>query len=499
MIKKILVANRGEIAQRVMRTAREMGISTVAVYSEADRGMPFVRLADEAVCIGEAPSSASYLRGDRILELAREMGVDALHPGYGFLSENAEFAQAVADAGLIFIGPSAQAISLMGNKISAKQAAKRFQVPMVPGSDQPIRSREEAETIAAETGYPLIIKAAAGGGGKGMRVVHDPAELHAQLELARSEAISAFGNGDLFMERYVGSPRHIEIQILGDQHGNYIHLFERECSIQRRHQKLIEEAPSSFLRPEVRQAMGESAINVARACQYHGAGTVEFLVDENQQFYFLEMNTRLQVEHGISEWITGVDLVAEQIRIAEGKPLSWKQEDLEIYGHAIELRVCAENPRENFLPDTGSLKVYDPPRGPGIRVDDGYAQGGEVSIHYDSMIAKLMVHAPDRSQAIARMRRAIDEYKVMGIETTLGFGRWVMDHPAFQAGDIDTHFIEKHFRPEAMEEAQQDLSPLAALLATWFWEKHLPGPGASVSLAGGEPRQPSAWTRRRRS
>lgn len=499
MIKKMLIANRGEIAQRVMRTAREMGISTVAVYSDADRGMPFVRLADEAVCIGEAPSSASYLRAERILEVARDRGADALHPGYGFLSENAEFAQAVADAGLVFIGPSAQSISMMGNKISAKQAARKFGVPMVPGSDQPLASREEAEAIAAETGYPLIIKAAAGGGGKGMRVVHDPGELGAQLDMARREALNAFGNGDLFIERYVGSPRHIEIQVLGDQHGNYVHLFERECSIQRRHQKLVEEAPSSFLRPEVRKAMGESAINVARACQYYGAGTVEFLVDEHQAFYFLEMNTRLQVEHGITEWITGVDLVAEQIRIAEGKPLSCQQEELKIQGHAIELRVCAENPREQFLPDTGQLKVYDPPRGPGVRVDDGYAQGAEVSIHYDSMIAKLMVHAPDRPQAIARMRRAIEEYKVLGVETTLGFGRWVMDHPAFQSGDIDTHFIENYFRPEVLDEGKEDRRKWVALLAAWFWNQDTARSVKSAALkeAGEEGGDP-AWIRRRR-
>lgn len=498
MIKKILIANRGEIAQRVMRTAKEMGISTVAVYSEADRGMPFVRLADEAVCIGEAPSSQSYLLGDRILETAKALGVDAIHPGYGFLSENADFAQAVEEAGLLFIGPSAHSISMMGNKISAKQAAKEFQVPMVPGSDVPIESLAEAEAIAKTTGFPLIIKAAAGGGGKGMRVVHEASELAAQLDMARREAVNAFGNGDLFIERYVGSPRHIEIQILGDKHGNYLHLFERECSIQRRHQKLIEEAPSSFLRPEVREAMGESAINVARACQYYGAGTVEFLVDENQSFYFLEMNTRLQVEHGVTEYITGIDLVAEQIRIAEGHPLSRKQEDLKIQGHALELRVCAEDPREQFLPDTGTLRVYDPPRGPGVRVDDGYAQGTEVSIYYDSMIAKLMVHAPDRPQAIARMRRAIEEYKVMGIETTLGFGHWVMNHPVFQAGEVDTHFIEKHFTPEDLDSDREDLSPIAALMAAWFWEQRSGADSVSLTSSGRANGEVSAWARRRK-
>ncbi|HEY1033204.1 MAG TPA: biotin carboxylase N-terminal domain-containing protein, partial [Flavipsychrobacter sp.] len=340
---KILVANRGEIALRVMRTAREMNIKTVAVYSEADRNMPFVRYADEAVCIGPALSAQSYLRADKIIEVAKQTGADAIHPGYGFLSENAGFSKAVSDAGLIFIGPSARSIEMMGSKIAAKQAAKKFNVPMVPGTEDPVKDAAEAKEIAARIGFPILIKASAGGGGKGMRVVNNEGELEEQMRMAKSEAMSAFGDDAVFIEKYVGAPRHIEIQLLGDQHGNYVYLFERECSIQRRHQKLIEEAPSSCLTPDIRKAMGESAVAVARSCNYYGAGTVEFLVDENLNYYFLEMNTRLQVEHCVTEMITGIDLVKEQIKVARGEKLSFVQDDLRINGHSLELRVCAED------------------------------------------------------------------------------------------------------------------------------------------------------------
>jgi acetyl-CoA carboxylase biotin carboxylase subunit len=470
-MQKILVANRGEIALRVMRTAREMGIKTVAVFSEADRSMPFVRYADEAYCIGPAPSAQSYLRADKIIEVAKECGADAIHPGYGFLSENASFSHAVTDAGLIFIGPSAYSINMMGDKISAKQAAKKFNVPMVPGTDEPIQSIEEARNIAGRTGYPILIKASAGGGGKGMRVVTADGELEEQLRMAKSEALSAFGNDAVFIEKYVGAPRHIEIQVMGDQHGNYVYLFERECSIQRRHQKLIEEAPSSCLTPDIRKAMGENAVAVCKACKYQGAGTIEFLVDEELNYYFLEMNTRLQVEHCVTEMITGIDLVREQINVARGEKLSFSQEDLEIRGHSIELRVCAEDPMNNFLPDTGRLELYTPPKGPGVRVDDGYEQGQDIPIFYDPMIAKLVVHAATRDEAIDRLCRAIDEYKLEGFASTLGFGKWAVQHEAFRTGKFDTKFIERYFKPEYLVEENPDAAEVAALLSSVIWSK----------------------------
>lgn len=470
-MQKILVANRGEIAVRVMRTAREMGIKTVAVFSEADRNMPFVRYADEAYCIGPAPSAQSYLRADKIIEVAKKCGADAIHPGYGFLSENAGFSKAVSDAGLIFIGPTAYSIEMMGSKISAKQAAKKFNVPMVPGTEDPITSVAEAKEIAGRVGYPILIKASAGGGGKGMRVVNHEDELEEQMRMAKSEALSAFGNDDVFIEKYVGAPRHIEIQILGDQHGNCVYLFERECSVQRRHQKLIEEAPSSCLTPQIRDAMGKCAVDVARACNYHGAGTVEFLVDEQLNFYFLEMNTRLQVEHCVTEMITGIDLVKEQINVARGRKLPFSQEDLTMNGHAIELRVCAEDPMNNFLPDTGKLEMYQPPKGPGVRVDDGYEQGQDIPIFYDPMIAKLVAYAATRDEAIDRLCRAIDEYYIQGIQTTLGFGKWAVQTEPFRTGNFDTKFIEKHFKPEYLQENNPEAEEVAALLGAFIWEK----------------------------
>lgn len=470
-MQKILVANRGEIALRVMRTAREMGIKTVAVFSEADRNMPFVRFADEAVCIGPAPSSQSYLRADKIIEVAKQTGADAIHPGYGFLSENAGFSRAVSDAGLIFIGPSAYSIDMMGSKISAKQAAKKFNVPMVPGTENPLESVEEAKAIAKEAGYPVLIKASAGGGGKGMRVVNNEEELESQMQMAKSEALSSFGDDAVFIEKYVTAPRHIEIQLLGDQHGNYVYLFERECSIQRRHQKLIEEAPSSCLTPDIRKAMGESAVAVARSCKYHGAGTVEFLVDEHLNFYFLEMNTRLQVEHCVTEMITGKDLVREQINVARGEKLSFTQDDLKINGHSLELRVCAEDPANNFLPDTGRLDTYQPPKGPGVRVDDGYEEGMDIPIFYDPMIAKLVVHGATRDEAIDRLCRAVDEYYIRGIKTTLGFGKWAVQTEPFRKGTFDTGFISKYFKPEYLIQDDEDIDKVAALLSAFTWEK----------------------------
>ena len=471
-MQKILIANRGEIAMRVMRTAREMGIKTVAVFSEADRNMPFVRYADEAVCIGPALSSQSYLRADKIIEVAIKTGADGIHPGYGFLSENASFSKAVSDAGLIFIGPSAHSIEVMGSKIGAKQAAKKFNVPMVPGTEEPVKDIAEARDIARGIGYPILVKASAGGGGKGMRVVNNDEEFEEQVRAAKSEALNSFSNDDVFIEKYVGSPKHIEIQLMGDQHGNYVYLFERECSIQRRHQKLIEEAPSSCLTPEIRQAMGECAIAAARSCNYYGAGTVEFLVDEQLNFYFLEMNTRLQVEHCVTEMITGIDLVKEQINVARGQKLSFSQEDLKINGHSIELRVCTEDPYNNFLPDTGRLEMYQPPKGPGVRVDDAYEEGMDIPIFYDPMIAKLIVHAPTRHEAIERLCRSIDEYYIKGIKTTLPFGKWAVQTEPFRNGKFGTKFIDKYFKPEYLNIDTEEGEEVAAILSAHIWQKN---------------------------
>ena len=469
-MNKILVANRGEIALRIMRTASEMGIKTVAVYSEADASMPFVKFADEAFCIGPAPSSQSYLLGDKIIEVAKACGAEGIHPGYGFLSENAKFSQAVTDAGLIFIGPTASSIETMGSKIGAKQAAKKFNVPMVPGTDTPLKDAVEAHEVAQRTGFPLLIKASAGGGGKGMRIVRHADELEEQMQMAKREALNSVGDESVFIEKYVGSPKHIEIQILGDTHGNYLYLFERECSIQRRHQKLIEEAPSSCLTPDVRKAMGESAVNVARSCDYHGAGTVEFLVDDDLNFYFLEMNTRLQVEHCVTEMITGIDLVKEQINVARGETLHLKQADLHIHGHAVELRICAEDPLNNFLPDIGKLEVYKRPSGEGVRIDDGYDEGMDIPIYYDPMIGKLVAWGATRQEAIDRLGIAIAQFRINGIETTLPFGAWAIKQPAFTEGKFDTHFIEKYYTPELLEVFTAEEQEMAAAMAVHIFE-----------------------------
>ncbi len=464
-MKKILIANRGEIALRIMRSAREMGIKTVAVYSEADRNALHVRYADEAVCIGPAPSNQSYLVFENIIGACKQTGAEAIHPGYGFLSENAAFAREVKKAGLILIGPSPEAMEIMGNKLSAKAAALKYNIPMVPGTEEAITDVQEAKNRAEEVGFPILIKAAAGGGGKGMRIVESVNDFEEQMKLAVSEATSAFGDGSVFIERYVSSPRHIEIQVLGDTHGNIVHLFERECSVQRRHQKVVEEAPSAVLTPEIRAAMGKCAVDVARSCNYVGAGTVEFILDEKLNFYFLEMNTRLQVEHPVTEMITGLDLVKEQIKIARGEKLSFKQEDLEIKGHAVELRVYAEDPANNFLPDNGTLQTYRLPQGPGVRVDDGFEEGMEIPIYYDPMIAKLITYGKNREEAIERMVRAIDEYQITGIETTLPFGKFVMQHEAFTSGKFDTHFVKKYFQPENLQQENESEAMIAALVA----------------------------------
>ncbi len=490
-IKKILVANRGEIALRIMRSAREMGIATVAVYSEADRAALHVRYADEAVCIGPPPSAQSYLRGEEIVRVCQQLGVDAVHPGYGFLSENAHFARLVRDAGLIFIGPSPEAIEVMGSKLAAKAAVAHYDIPMVPGTPEAITDVAAAKQRAREIGYPVLIKASAGGGGKGMRVVTSEAEFDEQMQRAVSEAQSAFGDGAVFIEKYITSPRHIEIQVLGDTHGQIVHLFERECSVQRRHQKVIEEAPSAVVSPQMRAAMGAAAVNVARACQYTGAGTVEFIVDQDLKFYFLEMNTRLQVEHPVTEEITGVDLVKEQIRIAEGQPLSFGQADLSIRGHALEVRVYAEDPRNQFLPDIGRLQTYVRPQGPGVRVDDGFEPGMDIPIYYDPMIAKLVTHGRDRAEAIARMCRAIDEYQITGIETTLAFCRFVLTHQAFVSGQFDTHFVAQHFAPERLD---GPLDVQAAAVAAWLTAHLLATQQPSANADGAEtPRPVARW------
>lgn len=496
-MKKILVANRGEIALRVMRTCRDMGIKTVAVFSEADRKAPFVVYADEAVCIGPPESAQSYLDADKIIEVARQLQVDGIHPGYGFLSENAAFSDKVKKAGITFIGPSAEAMKMMGDKLSAKHAAKKHNIPMVPGSDGAITNTKDAIEVAKKVGLPVLIKASAGGGGKGMRVVEKIELLEEQIKLASGEAKSAFGDGAVFIERYVKSPRHIEIQVMGDNYGNAIYLFERECSVQRRHQKVIEEAPSSVLTPKIRKEMGECAVRIAKACNYSGAGTVEFLLDENLNFYFLEMNTRLQVEHPVTEMITGIDLVKEQISVARGNKLSFKQEDIEMRGHAIEVRVYAEDPANNFLPDIGKLHVYNPPEGPGVRVDDGFEEGMEIPIYYDSMISKLITYGANREEAIQRMIRAIDEYQISGVETTLQFCKFVMQHKAFVSGKFDTHFVSQYFKPEMLRTTtvNEEQNMLAALVTDIFVSKR--DKTSSFTSAVSSAKNISNWKNRR--
>jgi propionyl-CoA carboxylase alpha chain len=484
-MKKILVANRGEIALRIMRTAREMGIKTVAIYSEPDRKSPHVRFADEAVCVGPAPSAQSYLQMDKIIDICKRLGVDGIHPGYGFLSENAEFCQKVTDAGITFIGPRPDAIRVMGSKLAAKEAVKSYNVPMVPGIDRAIDNIDEAREVAERVGFPILVKASAGGGGKGMRIVQHMDELEEQMQRAISEAVSAFGDGSVFIEKYIGSPRHIEIQIMADNFGNTCYLFERECSIQRRHQKVVEEAPSVILTPEVRKAMGEAAVNVAKACNYTGAGTVEFLVDEHLNFYFLEMNTRLQVEHPVTEMITGIDLVRTQINVARNLPLPFKQEDLKIQGHAIELRVYAEDPSSNFLPSVGTLRDYQPPKGHGVRVDDGFEAGMEIPIYYDPMIAKLVTYGADRQEAIDRMLRAIQEYKITGVETTLPFGTFVLQHEAFLSGKFDTHFVQQHFKPEMLVKEDADEAAVAAFMGALMVAQKPKAQGVPSGSTGG--------------
>ncbi len=486
--KKVLVANRGEIAVRIIRACREMGIETVAIYSEADRLALHVRQADEAYLVGPAPSRESYLRIDRVLEVAQRAGAEAIHPGYGFLAENAAFARACEEGGVAFIGPRSESIALMGEKTSARREAVAAGIPVVPGTLEPLADEPAIAREAKRIGFPLMLKAAAGGGGKGLRLVLRPEDLLSAAARARSEAKSAFGDDRVYIEKAILRPRHIEIQVLADTHGNVVHLFERECSIQRRHQKVIEESPSPLVTPELRDRMGSLAVSLVRRVGYVNAGTLEFLVDQGKNPYFLEMNTRLQVEHPVTEMVTGEDLVKLQIRIAQGEKLPFRQEDLRQRGHAIECRVYAEDPDQGFLPSPGRILALRPPGGPGVRDDSGVYEGYEVPIHYDPLISKLVAYGYSRRDAILRMRRAVSEYKVLGIKTTLPFFQRVLHHPAFMAGDFDTSFVEKAFaEADRRRDRPVAVAVAAAALAAFFDRQQ--------ARLGGESNgsRPSAW------
>lgn len=465
-IRKILIANRGEIALRIIHTCRELDIKTVAVYSEPDAFSPHVLHADESVFIGEAASSQSYLVIDKIIDAAKQTGADAIHPGYGFLSENAAFAERCKKEKIIFIGPEPEAIRLMGDKTQARELVTKHNIPTPPGLKSELKNIEEARKVADEIGYPILVKAAAGGGGKGMRIVHKKEEFESSIKGAKSEAKNAFGDDRIYIEKYLEEPRHVEFQIMSDTHGNFVHLFDRECSVQRRHQKVIEEAPCALLTDELRAKMAESAIKAAKACDYVGAGTIEFLVDKHLNYYFLEMNTRLQVEHPVTEMITGIDLVAAQILVAEGKQLPFKQEDLSINGHAIECRIYAEDPADNFLPSTGTLTKHRVPTGSGVRVDAGVEEGQEVTINYDPMISKLTVHAPTRDLARKKMLRALQEYEIAGCKTTIPFCEFTLNHPQFINAKYDTHFVPDHFNAKELQSElkEADIAALATVL-----------------------------------
>jgi len=449
-IAKVLVANRGEIAVRILRSCKELGLKTVAVYSDADQTMPHVLMADEAYRIGPPPSKDSYLRMDTLIDVALRAHAQAIHPGYGFLSENAEFSRRVRRAGLLFVGPTPESITAMGDKTEARRLVQAAGVPTVPGTPTPVISEGEARSSCAELGFPVLLKAAAGGGGKGMRIVRSFDDLSASLRAAKSEATSAFGDGRVYIEKYLENPRHIEFQILADARGNVIHLGERECSIQRRHQKVVEESPSVIMTDELRAHMGQTAVMAAKACGYVNAGTIEFLLDHECNFYFLEMNTRLQVEHPVTELRTGVDLVALQLRITDGEPLPLRQEDVQFRGHAIECRICAEDIENDFLPSTGRIVHLHTPQGPGIREDRGVEAGEEVSVYYDPLISKLIVWAATREAALARMLRALEEYEILGVKTNIPLCRFVVSHPEFAAGRFDTHFLQQHFGVEKL-------------------------------------------------
>lgn len=498
-MNKVLIANRGEIAVRVLRTCHEQGLRAVAVFSEADATALHVRLADEAYSVGPPPAAQSYLDQEKILAVAERCGADAVHPGYGFLSENADFAEAVREAGFTWIGPPPEAIRKMGDKTAARALMEEAGVPMAPGTTDAIAGAEEAASVAEDIGYPVLIKAAAGGGGKGMRIVEEAGALEGAIERAQSEAQSSFGDGRVFVEKYIEEPRHVEFQIIADRHGHTTHLFERECSIQRRHQKVIEEAPSSVLPPEKRREMGEAAVAAAEAVGYQNAGTVEFLVDANLDFYFMEMNTRLQVEHPTTEMVTGLDLVAEQLRLADGEQLGYTAEDLSIDGHAIECRVYAEDPAQNFLPDPGPLVRHAPPAGPGVRVDAGVEEGESVPVHYDPMISKLVCWGRDREAAIRRTERALAEYEIAGVSTTIPFCRYAMRHEAFRSGNFSTHFVDEHFDPAQLFPDDPHFARDAAAAAVLFRDAQEPDAedGGRPAADGEAPRR-SRWAERRR-
>lgn len=479
-IKKVLVANRGEIALRVIHSCKELGIKTVAVYSRPDAASPHVLHADESVFIGEAASSESYLVIDKIVDAVKATGADAVHPGYGFLSENAAFAERCEKEGIIFIGPKPHAINVMGDKTAARELVTKLGIPTPPGLKSELKDLQEASDIADEIGYPILVKAAAGGGGKGMRIVYKKDEFESSIKAAKSEAKNAFGDDRIYIEKYLEEPRHVEFQVMADTHGNVVHVFDRECSIQRRHQKVIEEAPCALLTDDLRAKMAEAAIKATKGCDYVGAGTIEFLVDKHLDFYFLEMNTRLQVEHPVTEMISGVDLVATQILVAEGKKLPFTQDDLKINGHSIECRIYAEDPDDNFLPSTGMLHKHRVPTGDGIRVDAGVEEGQEVTINYDPMISKLTVHGKDRQSAINKMLRALDEYEIVGCKTTIPFCEFTLKHPSFVEAKYDTHFVKDHFKPKDQESIIND--SIVALAATLLKKNESGSPETATIL-----------------
>jgi acetyl-CoA carboxylase biotin carboxylase subunit len=490
VFKKLLIANRGEIAVRVIRACREMGISPIAVYSDVDAHALHVRMADAAYAIGPAPAAESYLRVDRILDVAREAGAEAVHPGYGFLAENADFAQACLDAGLVFVGPPPQAMRDLGLKTEARKLMQAAGVPVVPGTLEPLASIDEVRRAVDEIGFPVALKAVAGGGGKGLRIVSDPAPLEAAFRQAMSEAGAAFGNSAVYLERAIIRPRHVEMQILADQHGHCVWLGERDCSLQRRHQKVLEESPSPAVGPALRAQIGDVAVRAAQAAGYTNAGTVEFLLTPCQEFYFLEVNARLQVEHPVTEAVTGIDLVREQIRIAAGEPLGYEQSDVVPRGYALECRIYAEDPASGFLPSTGRLIGYRPPAGPGVRIDSGVEEDTSISVYYDPLIAKLIVHAADRQQGIDRMSRALREFLILGVSTSIPLHRWLMAHPDVRSGAVDTSWLEREFSPnDAATFGQDDVETAAIVAALLADAARAPAISAPADRDGTE----SAW------
>ncbi|OPX17663.1 acetyl-CoA carboxylase biotin carboxylase subunit [candidate division WOR-3 bacterium 4484_100] len=473
MFKKILIANRGEIAVRVLRACKEMGITGVTVYSDSDRSALHTRYADEVYYIGPSPATESYLRIEKIIEVAKKCGAEAIHPGYGFLAENKEFARACENNSIVFIGPNSKAIELLGDKIASKITMRKAGIPVIPGSDGPVKTEAEALKIAEQIGFPVLIKAAGGGGGKGMRVVRKRDELATAMKQAIGEAESAFGNPVIFIEKFLESPRHIEFQILADNYGDVVHLFERECSVQRRHQKLIEEAPSAIMTPELRKRMGDAAVKAVMASNYNNAGTVEFMVDKERNFYFLEMNTRLQVEHPVTELVTGIDIVKEQLKIASGERLSLRQEDIKLNGCAMECRISAEDPENNFVPSTGTITALIEPGGPGVRVESGVYEGFTVPIYYDPLIAKLLVWGSTRQEVIERMKRALDEYLIRGIKTSIPFHRLVMENPEFVSGNYDTTFIDRVLGKIEYKKSNHKVAAIAGVIAKMLEEKRV--------------------------